>query len=95
MTMKTIGQKIQSRRKELGITQQELADIAGVGINTLVAVERGLGNIRLSGQAGRIFTEVIAIIISAYKIITQAGNRNSERRQGCLEGLIVGHTGAV
>lgn len=42
--MKTIGQKIQSRRKELGITQQELADIAGVGINTLVAVERGLGN---------------------------------------------------
>lgn len=44
MTMKTIGQKIQSRRKELGITQQELADIAGVGINTLVAVERGQGN---------------------------------------------------
>lgn len=42
--MKTIGQKIQSRRKELGITQQELADITGVGINTLVAVERGLGN---------------------------------------------------
>ena len=42
--MKTIGQKIQSRRKELGITQQELADLAGVGINTLVAIERDQGN---------------------------------------------------
>lgn len=42
--MKEIGLIIQSRRKELGITQQELADISGVGINTLVAIERGHGN---------------------------------------------------
>lgn len=42
--MKDIGNSIQLRRKELGITQQDLADLAQVGINTLVAVERGTGN---------------------------------------------------
>ena len=29
------------RRQDLHITQHELADLAGVGINTLVAIERG------------------------------------------------------
>lgn len=42
--MKTIGETILNRRNELGIRQQELADLAGVGINTLVAIERGKGN---------------------------------------------------
>ena len=44
MEIKEIGRIIQMRRKELGITQQELADICEVGINTLVAIERGQGN---------------------------------------------------
>lgn len=44
MIMKEIGNIIRMRRKELGITQQELADICDVGINTLVAIERGQGN---------------------------------------------------
>lgn len=44
MIMKEIGSIIRMRRKELGITQQELADICDVGINTLVAIERGQGN---------------------------------------------------
>jgi y4mF family transcriptional regulator len=42
--MNTIGETILKRRMELGIKQQELADLAGVGINTLVAIERGKGN---------------------------------------------------
>jgi len=42
--MKDIGQKIKDRRIELGINQQTLADLAEVGINTVVAVERGTGN---------------------------------------------------
>lgn len=29
------------------VNQQDLADLAGVGINTLVAVERGQGNPKL------------------------------------------------
>ena len=40
----TISQRIKERRKELGIDQQTLADLSGVGINTLVAIERGVGN---------------------------------------------------
>ena len=39
-----IGQTIKSRRKELSIDQPTLAALAGVGINTLVAIERGSGN---------------------------------------------------
>lgn len=39
-----IGQKIKSRRMELGLNQQTLADLAEVGINTIVAIERGSGN---------------------------------------------------
>lgn len=40
----TISQRIKDRRKELGIDQQTLADLSGVGINTLVAIEKGTGN---------------------------------------------------
>lgn len=42
--MEQIGTIIKERRKELGINQQDLADLAGVGINSLVAIERGKGN---------------------------------------------------
>ena len=42
--MKEIGQKIRDRRVELGINQQTLADLAEVGINTVVAIERGTSN---------------------------------------------------
>lgn len=42
--MKYIGEEIKNRRNQLQITQQTLADLAGVGINTLVAIERGTGN---------------------------------------------------
>lgn len=42
--MEQIGITIKERRKELGINQQELADLAAVGINSLVAIERGKGN---------------------------------------------------
>lgn len=42
--MNKIGTVILKRRQELGLRQQELADLAEVGINTLVAIERGAGN---------------------------------------------------
>lgn len=42
--METIGKTILERRRQLGITQQELATLSGVGINTLVAIERDSGN---------------------------------------------------
>ena len=42
--MNTIGKQIRERRIFLQINQQTLADLAGIGINTLVAIERGKGN---------------------------------------------------
>jgi y4mF family transcriptional regulator len=44
MDYKTIGLTVRERRKSLKITQPTLAALAGVGLNTLVALERGNGN---------------------------------------------------
>lgn len=46
--MGELGIQIKKRRKVLGITQQELADLAGISINTVVAVERNEGNPKIS-----------------------------------------------
>ena len=48
MDAKEIGNIIKERRKHLGVNQQTLADLARVGLNTLVAIERGEGNPQLS-----------------------------------------------
>ena len=48
MNTKEIGTIIKERRKHLGVNQQTLADLASVGLNTLVAIERGEGNPQLS-----------------------------------------------
>ncbi len=39
-----VGQAIRDRRKELGITQPHLAEVAGVSTNTLYKLEKGQGN---------------------------------------------------
>jgi len=41
---KDLGAQIKARRQALKVTQQEVADLADVSINTIVAVERGTGN---------------------------------------------------
>ena len=46
--MKTLGIQITERRKALKITQKELADLAGISINTVVAAERGQGDPKIS-----------------------------------------------
>jgi y4mF family transcriptional regulator len=48
MTQKEIGNAVKERRKKLGINQQTLADLAGMAVNTVVAIERGEGNPQLS-----------------------------------------------
>ena len=48
MDLKQVGSTIKIRRKKLGINQQTLADLAGVAVNTIVAIERGEGNPQLS-----------------------------------------------
>jgi len=44
MLVRQIGETIKSRRKELGITQPHLAELAGVSTNTLYKLERGQSN---------------------------------------------------
>ncbi len=39
MLIKELGNIIKERRKLLGITQQDLADLAGVNINTVIRIE--------------------------------------------------------
>ena len=39
--MTNLGQIIRARRKELGLTQNTLALLSQVGINTIVSIERG------------------------------------------------------
>ena len=48
MTQQEIGQFIKERRKVLSINQQTLADLAGVAVNMVVAIERGEGNPQLN-----------------------------------------------
>lgn len=48
MTQQEIGNAVKERRKKLGVNQQTLADLASVAVNTVVAIERGEGNPRLS-----------------------------------------------
>ena len=44
MNYQELGELIKNRRKSLNVTQPTLALLAGVGLNTLVAIERGNGN---------------------------------------------------
>lgn len=44
MLVKQLGEIIRIRRKELGITQPHLAELAEISTNTLYKLERGLGN---------------------------------------------------
>ena len=48
MDAKKIGNIIKERRKQLGVNQLTLSELAGVGLNTLVAIERGEGNPQLN-----------------------------------------------
>jgi y4mF family transcriptional regulator len=44
MDKKALGERIKDRRKILKIRQEDLAEISGVALRTVVSVERGEGN---------------------------------------------------
>ncbi len=44
MLVSDIGKQIKERRDTLGITQPDLAEMAGVNINTIYNIESGRGN---------------------------------------------------
>lgn len=72
MDQKELGTIIKERRKHLGINQQTLADLAGVGINTLVAIERGDGNPKLATLSSVLDTLGLQISIHVRKINYEA-----------------------
>jgi len=44
MEFSQLGTSFRNRRKELGITQSQLAELAEVNINTVLRLERGTAN---------------------------------------------------
>jgi transcriptional regulator with XRE-family HTH domain len=44
MLIRSVGETIRDRRKELGITQPHLAELAKISTNTLYKLERGQSN---------------------------------------------------
>jgi transcriptional regulator with XRE-family HTH domain len=42
-----LSQEFRNRREELGVTQEYLADLSGVGLRTIKSFESGKGNPRL------------------------------------------------
>lgn len=66
----TIGNAIKERRKMLKITQRTLAELAGVGINTLTKIERNEGNPSL---------DVLERILDTLGLELQIGIKNSDK----------------
>ena len=67
----TIGNAIKERRKMLKITQRTLAELAGVGINTLTKIERNEGNPSL---------DVLERILDTLGLELQIGIKNSDKQ---------------
>ena len=44
MSKLRIGKSIKARRKTLNVTQSQIAELAGISINTLYKIERGQAN---------------------------------------------------
>lgn len=44
MLVSEIGKQVKDRRKTLGITQPDLAEMAGISVNTLYKIERAQAN---------------------------------------------------
>ena len=65
----TIGNAIKERRKMLKITQRTLAELAGVGINTLTKIERNEGNPSL---------DVLERILDTLGLELRVGIKNSD-----------------
>ncbi|WP_215224469.1 helix-turn-helix domain-containing protein [Echinicola shivajiensis] len=65
MTINEIGNSIRERRKMLGITQPDLAEMAQISINTLYKIERGEANpsVRVLNKIANILGLEISIAV--------------------------------
>ena len=53
--LQALGATIREHRKALGLSQQDVADLAGVGLSALTRIESGVGNptVRVIGAIGQ------------------------------------------
>ena len=68
MTQQEIGKTIRDRRKKLKVDQRTLADLAGLAINTVVAIERGEGNPQLKTLLVVLDTLVLQLDINTKRL---------------------------
>ncbi|MCH7413740.1 helix-turn-helix domain-containing protein [Belliella sp. R4-6] len=63
MTIQEIGNYIRERRKMLDITQPDLAEMAGISINTLYKLERGEANpsVKVLSKIGEVLGMEVSI----------------------------------
>lgn len=72
MSLLDIGNCIRTRRKELKVNQRTVADLSGVAVNTVVAVERGEGNPQLSSLLAILDTLGLQIDITIKQLNDEA-----------------------
>lgn len=73
--MASIGAQIKQRRKHLKVTQRQLADLSGVGINTLTKIERDDANPTLSLLNRILDTLGLELTVSVKTMNDEGSNR--------------------
>lgn len=73
--MASIGAQIKQRRKHLKVTQRQLADLSGVGINTLTKIERDEANPTLSLLNRILDTLGLELTVSVKTMNDEGSNR--------------------
>ncbi len=81
--MRTIGNNLYSYRKRLGLTQEEVAEKAGLALRTYADIERGVANMRVE-TALRICN---ALYITPNEILTQNENEMTVHEEELLARL--------
>lgn len=63
-TVGSIGKFVQERRKAAGLTQRELAELAGVGTRFISELERGKSTVRLAevNAVLAVFGKILGIV---------------------------------
>ena len=72
MSLLDIGNSVRTRRKELKVNQRTVADLSGVAVNTVVAIERGEGNPQLSSLLAILDTLGLQIDITIKQLNNEA-----------------------
>ena len=63
------GTIVRARRKELGVTQLHLAELAGVNVNTIYNLEHGEGNLTLN-----VLSKILDVLGLEIKLVVKVNN---------------------